>query len=396
MNPAIDLVIRNSSRLLTCSAEHGEGRLGVILSGALAASRGKIVWIGEERDLPDHPGAEVVDARGGVVMPGLIDPHTHLLWAGDRSGEFIRRSHGEMYTGGGIAETVAATAAASDDELRSLAMARLDRFAAFGVTTIEAKSGYGLDRKAEGRLMRLASMIQHPVTRVVPTFLGAHVVPPGKTLAEAEAEVLTTLPDIAKLAVFVDVWCETGAFDTASAERLLLAAAKVGLQGKLHAEQLSHSGGAQLAAKLRCRSADHLEHATHDDARALAQAGVVAVLMPGASIMTGQPLANARMFLDAGVKVALSTDLNPGSSYSENLPLQVSLAVTMMKMTLEEAILGVTANAAAATDLLPASGVLIPGAFADALVLEAAHEAELAYHYGASLIGQVVVARPGS
>jgi imidazolonepropionase len=390
----IDLVVRNASRLLTCSSVHGEGALGVIEGGALAASLGKITWIGPERDLPAHEGARVVDAGGGAVLPGLIDPHTHLIWAGDRGDEFVARIGGDAYTGGGIARTVEATSAASDDALRALAMARLDRFAAFGVTTIEAKSGYGLSRPEESRLVQLAATMKHPVTHVVPTFLGAHTVPAGVSAADAEREVIDTIPEVATRAVFIDAWCERGAFDVEACERILRAGAAAGMQTKLHAEQLSRSGGAQLAARLGCRSVDHLEHATEEDARALADAGVVAVLMPGASMMTGQPFAPARILIDAGVTVSLSTDCNPGSSYSENLPLQVALACTQLEMTLPEAILGVTAHAAAATDLLPISGVLVPGAFADVVILEAPHEAELAYHYGASLVKQVISARP--
>lgn len=392
----IDLVVRNASRLLTCSSEHGDGRLGVLEQGALAAADGKIVWVGPERDLPAHDGARVIDAGGGAVLPGLVDPHTHLVWAGDRADEFAARTTGEPYTGGGIARTVAATTAASDDELRAAALRRLDRFAAFGVTTVEAKSGYGLTRDEELRLCAIASGLRHPVTHVVPTYLGAHVIPPGLTAAEAEAVVLETIPTLGTRTVFVDAWCDEAAFDVAACERILTAARAAGYQLKLHAEQLSRSGGAQLAARLGCRSADHLEHATAEDARALAAARVVAVLMPGASMMTGQPFADARMLLEAGVILALSTDCNPGSSYSENLPLQISLACTLLGMTLEEAILGVTRHAAAALDLLPISGVLIPGAFADLVILEAPHEAELAYHYGASLISQVIAARTGS
>ena len=392
---SIDLVVRNASRLLTCSSAHGEGRLGVIERGALAASGGTITWIGVERDLPAHEGARIIDAAGGAVLPGLIDPHTHLIWAGDRADEFVARIAGDIYTGGGIARTVAATSAAGDEELRALATARLDRFAAFGVTTIEAKSGYGLTREQERRLVELGATIQHPVTRVVPTFLGAHVIPSGTTPDEAERTVIDMIPDVASQARFIDAWCEQGAFDVAACERILRAGAAAGMQTKLHAEQLSRSGGAQLAARIGCRSVDHLEHATEEDARALAAAGVVAVLMPGASMMTGQPFAPARTLIDAGVTVALSTDCNPGSSYSENLPLQVSLACTQLGMTLEEAILGVTAHAAAATDLV-GSGALIPGAVADLVILGAPHEAELAYHYGASLIAQVIAARPGS
>lgn len=389
----IDLVVRNASRLVTCDDTRGEGTLGVIERGALAASDGRIVWVGPERELPAHGGAREIDAAGGAVLPGLVDPHTHLIWAGDRSDEFAARTHGERYTGGGIARSVAATAAADDVTLRDAALARLDRFATFGVTTVEAKSGYALTRDGEKRLVSLAAELAHPVVRVVPTFLGAHVVPAGMSAADAEREVLATIPLVASQARFVDAWCETVAFDVDACERILSAGIAAGMRGKLHAEQLSRSGGAQLAARLRCVSVDHLEHANEDDARALADAGVVAVLMPGASLMTGQPFADARMLLDAGVPVALSTDCNPGSSFSENLPLQVALGCSALRMAIEEAILGVTRHAAAALDLAGTVGSLTPGAFADLIILGAPHEAELGYHYGAAAIAQVVSAR---
>lgn len=387
-----DLLVRGAKRLLTCSPDHGSGRLGVIENAALLASEGRVVWVGAERDLPAHSAEQTVDAGGGVVLPGLVDPHTHLVFAGDRSQEFIARTEGMPYSSGGISTTVAATRRASDEDLAALALRRLDRFASFGVTTVEAKSGYGSDASSETRLVKLASDLEHPVVRVIPTYLGAHVIPEGSDEATAVEEVLRALPGVAAKARFADAWCEEGAFGLESCERVLSAAREHGLGLKLHTEQLSRSGGAQLAARLGCVSADHLEHATEDDARSLSDAGVIAVLMPGASIMTGQPLAPARMLLEAGVRVALSTDLNPGSSYSENLPLQVSLAVTMMSMSLEEAILGVTAIAADACGL-PEAGRLLPGSSADMVVLDAPHEAELAYHYGSSAIAQVVSSR---
>ncbi len=324
-------------------------------------------------------------------MPGMIDCHTHLVFAGDRSEEFAARLRGTPYEAGGVRTTVAATRAASDDELRAFARARLDRFLSFGVTTVEAKSGYGLTPEQERRLLMIAASLEHQVD-VVRTFMGAHVVPPEhdeETYVEMLCEMI---PTIGNLAEFCDVWVERGAFDTGAAREILRAAHLEGLGLKVHAEQLEHSGGAALAASFGAVSVDHLEHATTEDADALAVAKSIAVLLPGASMMTGTPFAPARMLIERGVRVAVSTDFNPGSSYSENLQLVVALACSQLKMTPEEAILGVTRHAAAALRREGVVGSLEPGAHSDVVVLDAASELDLAYHYGVNLVHNVLVA----
>ena len=378
-----DLVVRNIGRLVTCAPERYGGTLGVVEDAAIAAREGTVVWIGADRDAPE---ADLeIDADGNAVLPGLVDCHTHLVFAGDRSDEFAARLRGEPYTTGGVRTTVTATRAASDDELRALALARLDRFAAYGVTTVEAKSGYGLSPEHELRLLRVANDLRHPV-EVVSTFMGAHVVPPEHDAEEWTELVCEMMPSVAGMAEFADVWCDRGAFEARQAHEVLDAARAAGLRLKIHAEQLAHSGGAEL----RATSADHLEHATEDDARALAAADVVAVLLPGASMTTGAAFAPARMLIEAGARVALSTDFNPGTSYSENLQLVVAFACAHLKMTAEEAILGVTRNAAAALARDGRIGVLTDGALADLLVLQTPHEADLAYHYGVNLTSAVV------
>ena len=390
-----DLVLRNAGRLVTCDPAR-DGALGVIDGGALAAFGGSIVWCGPDADLPAAvtvaSDAIEIDGEGAAVLPGLIDCHTHLVFAGDRLDEFAARMRGDAYEAGGVRITKAATRAASADTLRGLARARLDRFLSFGVTTVECKSGYGLNVESERRLLEIAATLDHPV-EVVRTFMGAHVVPDEYADDPDGYVTLITdgmLPGIGRLAEFCDVWIDEGAFTPAQARTILRAARAEGLSLKVHAEQLSRSGGAAVAAEFGAVSPDHLEHATDEDAAALALSRTVAVLLPGASMMTKGPPAPARMLIDAGVRVAISTDFNPGSSYSENLPLAASLACAQLGMTVEEAILGVTRHAAAAVARERTHGLIAPGARADLVVLDASHEAELVAHYGAAAIRAVV------
>lgn len=389
-----DLIVSNAGRLVTCAPGLGDGPLGVVEDGALAAAHGRILWVGPARALADHveiaPDAARIDAEGRVVMPGLVDCHTHLVFAGDRSKEFAARLRGEPYSAGGVRTTVAATRAASDAELDVLARDRLDRFALHGVTTVEAKSGYGLTPEHERRLLEIAARIDHPGVDVVRTFMGAHVVPPEHDEETYVEMLVEMMPSVRGLAEFADVWCDAGAFDVGASREILHAAREAGMKLKVHAEQLSHSGGARLAASFGAVSAEHLEHATEDDAALLARAHTIAVLIPGASMMTGSPFAPARMLIDKGARVALSTDFNPGTSYSENLQLVVALACAHLKMTPEEAILGVTRHAAAALAREGKIGSLEPGAACDVLILDAGHEIDLAYHYGVNLAARTI------
>jgi imidazolonepropionase len=393
-----DLVVTGASQVVTCGPAAGDGRLGVIYRGAVAAHEGKIVWVGRESELSssveptdDHIA---VDAAGGAVLPGLVESHTHLVFAGDRSEEFAARLRGRAYTGGGIRTTMEATRATHNDELIALARQRLDRFLAHGVTTVEAKSGYGLTSDHERRLLQVAAELDH-TCEVVRTFMGAHVIPDEAGDPDAYAALIVEwmIPSLGNLAEFCDVWCDEGAFTVDQCRRILRAARAAGLGLKVHAEQLSHSGGAALAAEFAAVSAEHLEHATEDDADALAGSKTIAVLMPGASLMTNQPFAPARMLIERGVRVALSTDFNPGTSYSENLQLVVALACVHLGMTPEEALLGVTRNAAAAISRERSVGTLVPGARADILVLEAPSYVDLAYHYGVNLTRTVLTGR---
>ena len=394
-----DLLVRGASQLVTCDPRRGEPPLGVIERGALAAFEGRVVWAGPERELRDtievSSDVHEVDAAGRAVIPGLVEPHTHLVFAGDRADEFAARLRGEPYRAGGVRMTVEPTRAASDDELRALLRERLDRFLAHGVTTVESKSGYGLTPEQERRLLEIAATADHPV-EVVRTFLGAHVVPAEYADDPddyVDLIVQAMIPSLGNLAEFCDVWCDEGAFTPKQCRRILRAARADGLGVKVHAEQLARSGGATVAAEFGAVSAEHLEHATEEDADALARSKTVGVLIPGASMMTGTPFAPARMLIERGVRVALSTDFNPGTSYSENLQLVVALACAHLKLTPEEALLGVTRHAAAALSREGIVGCLAPGARADVLVLEAKSYVDLAYHYGVNLAGAVLTGR---
>ncbi|MGZ4143007.1 MAG: imidazolonepropionase [Actinomycetota bacterium] len=373
----------------------GEGPLGIITEAALTANQGIINWVGRESELPEldaAPDVVEVDARGNAVLPGFVDCHTHLVFAGDRSEEFAARLAGLPYEAGGVRTTVQATRAASDDELRTLARARLDRFLSYGVTTVEAKSGYGLTPEHERRLLQISATLEHPVD-VVRTFMGAHVLPPEYADdADGYVDLVCEgmIPSLGNLAEFADVWCDTGAFTVEQSRRILRAARAEGLSLKVHAEQLSRSGGAAVAAEFGATSADHLEFATPDDADALARARTVGVLLPGASLMTGGRFAPARTLIDRGVMVALSTDFNPGTSYTENLPLMAALGCTQMRMTPEEAILGITRHAGAALRREGKVGSLEPGAFCDVVVLQGRSEADVVYHYGVAPVGTVI------
>ena len=381
-------------RNATLATMAGGARHGLIERGALAVADGRIAWVGAEGDLPrEHRGGEGIDLEGRLVTPALIDCHTHVVFGGDRAGEFEMRLEGASYeevarAGGGIVSTVRATREAGEDALLSGALARVDALIAEGVATLEVKSGYGLDRETELRMLRVARRIgeERPL-RVVTSYLGAHAVPPeyaGRPDAYIDEVAIPTLEaaHAEGLVDAVDGFCEGIAFDTAQIARVFDAARDLGLPVKLHAEQLSHTGGTRLAARYGALSADHLEHATEEDARALAASRSVAVILPGAFYTlreTQAPPIDA--FRRHGVPMALATDCNPGSSPLTSLLLAMNMGCTLFRMTPEEALAGVTRNAARALGIEDA-GTLEPGHRADLAVWDVAHPAELAYRIG--------------
>jgi len=406
VSAAADLVVTNIGELVTCAASApAADPLGLIREAAVAVADGRIAWVGPEKDLAVQvefgPGTRRVDAGGRVVLPGLVDCHTHLVFGGDRAEEFQLRLRGTSYTqiaaaGGGIMSTVRATRAASDEELLARGRCRLDRLLAFGITTVEAKSGYGLTTPDELRILETYRRLDglHPVT-VVPTFLGAHTVPAEHRANRArylDLVVEEMLPAVAArgLARFCDVFCEEGEFTVAESRRVLEAGLALGLRPKLHADQLTCTRGAELAAELGAASVEHIDYVSEQGMVALAETGVTAVLLPGAVVFLGLTrFAPARRLLEAGVRVALSTDLNPGTCYTENLWLIGTIASSYLHMEAAEVILACTRHAAHALALEDQVGSLEPGKRADLLLLDAHSHLELPYHMGANPVRAV-------
>jgi imidazolonepropionase len=385
--PVGDLLVRRIGRLVTQDGPPVPG------PAAVAIHAGRVSWAGAERDLPaGGPPMPELDAAGGCVLPGFVDPHTHLLWAGSRRAEFTARLAGERYDGGGIATTVAATVGASDAELLGLARGRVAAMLANGTTTVEVKTGYGLDPAAELRLLRLVGELAVQVpARVQATFL-AHVVPAGADRARHVAALAAALPAAADAgARWCDVFCDRGAFDLAETAALLAAARAAGLGTRLHAEQLARTGAAALAAEHGCASADHLDRVDPAGARALAAAGVVGVLLPTATLATrGGAWDAARTLRAAGVTLALGTDCNPGTSWCESMPYVMQLGCLLLGLSVDEAVRAATRGGAAALRL-PDAGHLGPGARGDLVVLATEHEADLIAHLGARPARRTVI-----
>jgi imidazolonepropionase len=355
--------------------------LGVVLDAALVADADRIVWVGAG---DRAPAADTrVDLGGRAVVPGFVDSHTHLVFAGDRGAEFAARMAGQPYDGGGIASTVEATRAASDDELRRLLRNRLAELRAQGTTTVEIKSGYGLRVADEVRALRIARESTDETT-----YLGAHVVPPGADRdAYVESVIGEMLTACAPHARWIDVFCEPAsphAFDADESRAVLEAGRAHGLGLRVHGNQLSAGPGVQLAAELGAASVDHCTHLTDADVRALAAADTVATLLPGAEFSTRAPYPDARRLLDAGVTVALATDCNPGTSYTSSMPFVIALAVREMRMTPDEALWAATAGGARALRRDDV-GRIAPGYRADLAVLDAPSRLHLAYRPGVPL-----------
>jgi imidazolonepropionase len=395
-------VLRNIGLLAVCRAEGPQEELHAVPDAALAWEGGTIRWAGPQAALPDelrHADAE--EAGGRLVVPGLVDCHTHLAFGGWRADEFARRARGESYldiarSGGGIASTVRHTRAASEAALFARARGFLDEMASLGVTTVECKSGYGLDRDTELRLLRVyRDLAARGPVRLVPTYLGAHVVPAEyRESREAYvALVLDLLDEIARegLARCCDVFVEASAFSVEEARRILVAARERGLAPKLHADQLTAGGGAELAAEVGALSADHLEHTSAAGIAAMAAAGVVAVSLPIATLYLRQTPMPARRFLDAGVAVAVATDFNPGSAPSWHLPLAMTLACTLQGMTPAEALAGATIIAARAIGLDAQVGSLEPGKAADFAIVDAPDVDHWIYHFRANACRRTVI-----
>lgn len=407
-----DLLIIHARQLLTLAGPNersrvGEGLqdLGMIADGAVAASEGVIVAAGSTAQVMDEvlcgPQCEVIDASGRVVLPGFVDPHTHLVYAGSRADEFEVRLAGASYQtiaqrGGGIVSTMHATRGATEESLVALGRERLDRMLAHGTTTAEVKSGYGLSVDDELKCLRVAHRLTatHEVD-IIPTLLGAHTVPPEYTQdpdGYVRLVVEEMIPAVVEedLAEFCDVFCEAGAFTPDQSREVLAAGREAGLEPKIHADELSDLGGARLAADLEAISADHLLHASDAGLRAMAAAGTMAVLLPGTAFFLGLPFARARRMIELGVAIAIGTDFNPGTSPTCSIPMVIALACIGMRLSPAEAITAATINAAHAIAAAEEVGSLEAGKAADVVVLDLDDYRHVPMHFGVNPVHTVI------
>jgi imidazolonepropionase len=396
------LLISNASQVVTLAGRIPRrgaalGELEIIPKGGVLVRNGRIAAVGPARRIErmkEARGAEKLDARGMVVLPGFVDSHTHLVFAGDRADEYERRIAGANYeeiakSGGGILSTVRKTRAASEQSLFTHAQARLKQFAAHGTTTVEAKSGYGLDAASELRILRVLKRLRSAsACAIVPTFMGAHVVPTEfRHKPDAYVELLCTklIPHVARegLAEFCDVFCDRGAFSVAQARRILTAARACGLAPRIHANQLANIGAAELAIGVHAASADHLDKLTDAQIRALAKSDVCCTVLPGCCFHLGlREYAPGRKLIDAGAIVALATDFNPGTSPTLNMQMVISLACTQMRMTPAEAIAAATINAAYSLRRADRIGSIEVGKYADLAVFAVEDYREIPYYFG--------------
>jgi imidazolonepropionase len=394
------MLIVNIGQLVTPQGDHalgGEamGRLTVLEDAYVKVTRGAIVAVGAMSDLTGRLRETTYDARRGVVTPGFIDPHTHAVFAGTREEEFLARCRGEPY-GKGILTTAASVHAASEDELCAHSKRFLAEMIRRGTTTVEIKSGYGLDTPGELKLLRAIRRLGRELPiEIVPTFLGAHAVPEGVKKSEYIVDLIgRMIPEVVKknLAEYCDVFCEKGFFTRAESREILRAAHGAGLRLKIHAEEFHNTRGAELAAELGATSADHLLHISPTGMRALRKAGVVPVLLPGTAFTLSEPYAPAREMIDEGLPVALGTDFNPGTCLIPSMPLVIGLAVMKMRMTMEEALTAATLNAAAALDRANVIGSLEPGKRADLVVHHLDNYKQIPYFFGHDRVRAVIAA----
>lgn len=406
----MNLALINIGQLVTVAA-HGKrvkrGKemtdLGILDHAAVLIEDETIIWVGKMENLSmgDMKNTEVLDCRDYVVMPGFVDSHTHLLFAGSREDEFAKRAMGATYqeiagAGGGILSTVNNIRESSKKELKKNARRWLNGAMRQGTTSVEIKSGYGLDMANELKMLEAINELNdEEVMTVVPTFLGAHAVPPEFRLEKKKyiQEIMgRMIPYVGskKLAAFCDVFCEKGYFEVEETRAILTQAKNFGMAAKLHAEELTSSGGAELASELGAVSADHLEHISENGIAMLARAGVVATLLPGVSFFLNHKHAPARALIDGGVPVALASDFNPGSCMSYSMPMMMTIACTQMGMSPEEAISASTLNGAAALNLSTSVGSIEVGKKADIIVLSIPNYRFLPYHFGENHVTKVI------
>lgn len=401
------LIIKNASQIATPighSAKFGKemNEVKVYENASIVVEDGKITKIGADAlEGIDESGYEVIDAKGKAVLPGFVDSHTHFTFGGYRADEFSWRLRGDSYMdimnrGGGIQSTVNATREASEDELFESGMQRLDSMLAFGVTSVEGKSGYGLDKDTELKQLRVMKKLNesHPID-ITSTFLGAHAVPKeykGRSNEYIDFLINEVLPEVAngKLAEYFDVFTEKGVFDIEESRKMYTAAKNAGMKLKIHADEIVTLGGAELAAEFKMTSADHLLHASDEGLRKMAENKVISTLLPTTAFCIKEPYARARFMIEHGSAVALATDFNPGSGFTNSIPLMFALATIYMDMTPEEAITALTLNGAAAIDKAETVGSLEVGKNADIVILKFPSYNYLPYHTGVNIVEKVV------
>ena len=409
-----NLIIKNASELVTCSgfkAKKGKemAELHIISDGAVILKEGIIDAVGKTNEIEakleksgvDLSGFDIVDAQDKAVLPGFVDSHTHFVFGGYRAEEFSWRLRGDSYMdimkrGGGIVNTVQATRAASANELLQTGIKRLDSMLSFGVTTVEGKSGYGLDKDTEIKQLEVINHLDgiHYID-IVPTFLGAHAVPAdfkGRADDFIDYLIQEVMPQVfeRKLAEYCDIFCEKNVFSVTQSRRLLTKAGELGFKIKLHADEIVQLGGAELAAELHATSADHLLQASDEGIRQMARADVVATLLPATAFSLKEPYARGRFMIDSNCAVALATDFNPGSCFTESIPLVFALATLYMNISIEEAITALTLNGAAALDKADKIGSIDAGKNGDVIILEFPTYHFIPYHIGVSTVEKVV------
>lgn len=380
------LAITNIGELVTNDPDVNNGKLGIINNAAIVVTDGLVRWVGLASEVKSQASSKVIDLNGRALIPGFVDSHTHLVFDGERSAEFAARMSGQPYAAGGIKTTVAATRNASAEKLRNNVRHLIEEMLECGITTFETKSGYGLDVETEERSLRIANEFTSEVT-----FLGAHLVPSeysDRTDEYVDLVVGEMLDACAPHAKWIDVFCDRGAFNVKQTQRILTAGIAKGLLPRVHAHQLENTGAIAMAIDLDCASIDHCTYLTDDDINLLAKSNTVATLVPGAEFSTRSTYPRGTDLLDAGVKVALATDCNPGSSFTTNMPLMIALAVREMRMTPAQALHAATFGGAQAlrrTDV----GALKVGSRADLVALNAPSHIHLAYRPGVPLVTHV-------